>query len=363
MSWCTWYLIVTVTLVRLLCCLNKGNPREFLKGLQVKREELTQAGVAIEEKDYLSVIIGSCIPSFLPIQLRIEPVGRRPIFDPKNDHRRFVVHALGGIRSPPGLKRSWHSPTFRGCWQLSTEIRWSRNTCMLCMRVVSQSTSGLRQLATQCGCWTVPQQRPLKENRKKPNLAGIQVWSEFTFELRVGISWAVEFGWGVWVLIMEGCEGILARHKGSHRRAKHLFWQHIHQLIIWRRREISKISSSSRHKNLGRFLVDIWGYCVGCDVDWLQGVHEDWGVGDWFCIVLHLGIDFLSSLRMLPWIDPGSSSFFSSGLTPEHMERFQVLCLNACECLSGLVGLIYTFTTSCCTCVLTAGSCTPIHIW
>jgi hypothetical protein len=45
-------------------CPEKMNPREFLEGLRVKREELAQAGVMIEEKDYFSVIISS-----LPIGL------------------------------------------------------------------------------------------------------------------------------------------------------------------------------------------------------------------------------------------------------------------------------------------------------
>jgi hypothetical protein len=38
-------------------CLDKGNPREFLEGLRVKKEELAQAGVNVNEKDYFSVII------------------------------------------------------------------------------------------------------------------------------------------------------------------------------------------------------------------------------------------------------------------------------------------------------------------
>ena len=45
-------------------CPDKGNPREFLEGLQVKREELSQAEVVIDEKDYFSVIIAS-LPFFL----------------------------------------------------------------------------------------------------------------------------------------------------------------------------------------------------------------------------------------------------------------------------------------------------------
>src|SRR5260221_782319 len=40
-------------------CPEKMNPREFLETLRVKREELSQAGVTIEEKDYLSVILSS----------------------------------------------------------------------------------------------------------------------------------------------------------------------------------------------------------------------------------------------------------------------------------------------------------------
>lgn len=40
-------------------CPDKGNPREFLEGLRVKKEELAQAGVVIDEKDYFSIIIAS----------------------------------------------------------------------------------------------------------------------------------------------------------------------------------------------------------------------------------------------------------------------------------------------------------------
>jgi len=40
-------------------CPDKGNLREFLEGLRVKKEELAQAGVTVEEKDYFSIIISS----------------------------------------------------------------------------------------------------------------------------------------------------------------------------------------------------------------------------------------------------------------------------------------------------------------
>jgi hypothetical protein len=40
-------------------CPDKGNPREFLEGLRVRKEELSQAGVTVDEKDYFSVIISS----------------------------------------------------------------------------------------------------------------------------------------------------------------------------------------------------------------------------------------------------------------------------------------------------------------
>ena len=40
-------------------CTDKGSVREFLEGLQLKREELSQAGVDIDKKDYFSVIISS----------------------------------------------------------------------------------------------------------------------------------------------------------------------------------------------------------------------------------------------------------------------------------------------------------------
>ncbi len=40
-------------------CPDKGNIREFLEGLRVKKEELAQVGVTIDNKDYLSTIVAS----------------------------------------------------------------------------------------------------------------------------------------------------------------------------------------------------------------------------------------------------------------------------------------------------------------
>ena len=40
-------------------CPKKGNICEFLKGLHIKKEELAQVGVDIENKDYLSTIVSS----------------------------------------------------------------------------------------------------------------------------------------------------------------------------------------------------------------------------------------------------------------------------------------------------------------
>ena len=42
-----------------LKCADKGNVREFLDNLRVKREELASVGVDIDEKDYRSTIIAS----------------------------------------------------------------------------------------------------------------------------------------------------------------------------------------------------------------------------------------------------------------------------------------------------------------
>src|SRR6266540_1673089 len=42
-------------------CSDKANPREFLEGLRLKKEELAQAGVVVDEKDYFSVIILSLL--------------------------------------------------------------------------------------------------------------------------------------------------------------------------------------------------------------------------------------------------------------------------------------------------------------
>src|SRR6266508_3196828 len=56
------------------CCPKKGNVREFLKGLRVKREELAQVGVDIENKDYLSTIVGSlpfALSNFASSQLTV----------------------------------------------------------------------------------------------------------------------------------------------------------------------------------------------------------------------------------------------------------------------------------------------------
>src|SRR6266545_882268 len=40
-------------------CSDKANPREFLEGLRLKKKELAQAEVVVDEKDYFSVIISS----------------------------------------------------------------------------------------------------------------------------------------------------------------------------------------------------------------------------------------------------------------------------------------------------------------
>src|SRR5258705_182246 len=45
-------------------CPDKGNPREFLEGLRGRKEELAQAGVVVDEKDYSSIVI-SLLPSSL----------------------------------------------------------------------------------------------------------------------------------------------------------------------------------------------------------------------------------------------------------------------------------------------------------
>ena len=48
----------------MLRCPEKGNPREFLRGLRLKKEELVQVGVRISDKEYLSTII-SLLPDVL----------------------------------------------------------------------------------------------------------------------------------------------------------------------------------------------------------------------------------------------------------------------------------------------------------
>ena len=40
-------------------CPEKGNAKEFLRGLQLKKEELAQVGVKISNEEYLSTIISS----------------------------------------------------------------------------------------------------------------------------------------------------------------------------------------------------------------------------------------------------------------------------------------------------------------
>ena len=53
-------------------CPEKGNPKEFLKGLRLKKEELAQAGIKISEEDYLLTIISSLpdsLSTFASIQM------------------------------------------------------------------------------------------------------------------------------------------------------------------------------------------------------------------------------------------------------------------------------------------------------
>ena len=45
----------------MLRCPEKGNPRDFLRGLRLKKEELAQVGVKISNEDYLSTIISSLL--------------------------------------------------------------------------------------------------------------------------------------------------------------------------------------------------------------------------------------------------------------------------------------------------------------
>ena len=44
-------------------CPEKGNAKEFLRGLQLKKEELVQVGVKISNEEYLSTIISSLLDS------------------------------------------------------------------------------------------------------------------------------------------------------------------------------------------------------------------------------------------------------------------------------------------------------------
>jgi len=53
-------------------CPQKGNVREFLAELRMKREELVQVGVDIDKKDYLSTVISSLpfsLSNFVSAQL------------------------------------------------------------------------------------------------------------------------------------------------------------------------------------------------------------------------------------------------------------------------------------------------------
>jgi hypothetical protein len=68
--------------------------REFLEA--AGEEELCQAGVEVDEKDYFSVIISS-IP--VSLQLCIESTRRDSVLLSKNDPNRLAIHAPRGIRS------------------------------------------------------------------------------------------------------------------------------------------------------------------------------------------------------------------------------------------------------------------------
>ena len=53
-------------------CLEKGNTKEFLRGLRLKKEELVQVGVKISDEDYLSTILSSlpdALSNFASVQM------------------------------------------------------------------------------------------------------------------------------------------------------------------------------------------------------------------------------------------------------------------------------------------------------
>jgi hypothetical protein len=70
-----------------LHCLEKSNPRDLLEGLHVKKEELAQAGVDIDQRDYLSVVISSLpygLSNFVSSQLVAAQFGSSKLMMPDN---------------------------------------------------------------------------------------------------------------------------------------------------------------------------------------------------------------------------------------------------------------------------------------
>src|SRR6266545_3302098 len=92
-------------------CPEKGNVREFLEGLCVKREELAQVGVDIENKDYLSTIVGSlpfALSNFASSQLTAARMfSTTKTIDPVMTLTACCVcnrqHTLTGVRSQTAM--------------------------------------------------------------------------------------------------------------------------------------------------------------------------------------------------------------------------------------------------------------------
>ncbi|PPQ83602.1 hypothetical protein CVT26_001384 [Gymnopilus dilepis] len=141
-------------------CPDKGNVREFLNGLRVKKEELASVGVIIEEKDYTSTIISSlpyALANYASAQLTAARIAQKTL------SADFLISILGEEYDRQTLQRNRRKETSK-----------SKDDKDEAMAVSSTSSKwkggkgGGRKASANTECWNCGEKGHFKHNCPKP---------------------------------------------------------------------------------------------------------------------------------------------------------------------------------------------------